>query len=153
MLSEEKKIRHLNIEKDIIVFKFIENQEIKKELNLKLGFEYIAKNYFKREIPLEDEIEYSINYIEDELMSNKDLFNKDEILIIENKFLNEILEDESKKEYSIEEIESIFSQYAYLSMGSPIKNKSLKITHNHYATILLVREILHHLNFEKMIIN
>lgn len=144
------KTRYLEIGMENITFVYIENMENKIEKEVNIGYIKISKSFFKSKIPTESEVENAINYIEDELMKDKELVSSGEELISEDKGIREILGN--KESYSREEMEEIFTKYALLSMGQSAVFNKIEINHEKYAKLLVLREIMHHLNFKKIIL-
>ncbi|GET23321.1 hypothetical protein [Prolixibacter denitrificans] len=143
-------VRLLAIEKEILRFQFLVNHSLQKEITLEAGYQTIANRFFQQDIPTEAETEYAINYIEDELMSSKDLLNRNEILISSDEHMAEVFRknDFAQSRYSRREVESLFSQYASIITGRPSSLNRQSVTREDFATILLLREITHHLGFE-----
>lgn len=142
----------LDIEEQVLKFHFQKDNESVKQITLKAGYKRISDTFFKRDIPNEAEIEFAINSIEDELMSNKELsgrkgylFSSDEnlIAIFRKNGLNE-------RAYSRQSVEDLFSQYARVMMGAPSSEINAEITREDVAIILILREIMHHLDFEEL---
>lgn len=142
------KIRVLKIDSESIKFIYIKNGKLENELLLNIGVDKIVRSFFKNEIPNEGEIENAINYIEDILMSLKELRNNNEELYCLDLLAWKILGD--KMEFSRQEIEEIFTKYAIQSLGQISSHSTIKMNHKKYAVILIIREIMHHLNFEKL---
>ncbi len=142
------KIRVLKIDSESIKFIYIKNGKLENELLLNIGVDKIVRSFFKNEIPNEGEIENAINYIEDILMSLKELRNNNEELYCVDLLAWKILGD--KMEFSRQEIEEIFTKYAIQSLGQISSHSTIKMNHKKYAVILIIREIMHHLNFEKL---
>ena len=142
------KIRVLKIDSESIKFIYIKNGKLENELLLNIGVDKIVRSFFKNEIPNEGEIENAINYIEDILMSLKELRNNNEELYCVDLLAWKILGD--KMEFSRQEIEEIFTKYAIQSLGQKSSHSTIKMNHKKYAVILIIREIMHHLNFEKL---
>jgi len=143
-------VRVLNIDEEVLRFQYLVNHSLQKEITLKAGYQTIAARFFRQDIPTEAETEYAINYIEDELMSNKELLNKGETLVSSDQHLAEVFHKNGleKSTYSRQEVENLFSQYAYVIMGQPSLLNLMAVTREDFATILLLREIIHHLGFE-----
>lgn len=142
------KIRVLKIDSESIKFIYIKNGKLENELLLNIGVDKIVRSFFKNEIPNEGEIENAINYIEDILMSLKELRNNNEELYCVDLLAWKILGD--KMEFSRQEIEEIFTKYAIQSLGQISSHSTIKMNHKKYAVILIIREIMHYLNFEKL---
>lgn len=145
-----KKIRLLSIDKDKTTFTFIENNIKLQKITLNIGYELVANRHFKRDIPSEAQVEYAINDIEDALMSRKELVNQNQDLLCNDQILSDIIskQGETKSDFTREEIENLFSKYAYVSLGDPVSRIQSDIEPNDYAYILILREITHHLNFK-----
>jgi hypothetical protein len=150
--EELSNIRIVSIGKEELRFLYLDGEKQSKEVLLKAGYEYISKTFYKHDIPTEAEVEYAINFIEDELMSEKSLLNNNERFLCLDQAVLEILQknNESKELYSSRDIENIFSGYARLSMGEPISRSGLQTTREDFAIILILREIMHHLKFKEI---
>lgn len=149
--TEPINIRLLEITNKDVIFYLFEENLLKNEISLPIGYEQIASQYFKHNIPTVAEVDYAINVIEDELMSNKSLINNNETLICSDKILIDILTKniELKNIFTRQEIEDLFSKYANVSMGEPLSRYYLDINPNNYAAMLILREIMHHLNYNE----
>ena len=101
-------------------------------------------------IPNEAEVENAINFIEDEIMSQKELVNQGENLVNSNQLLIDVFDIHEKgvHECSRKTVEELFTQYALLSMGNIPFQTHLEISHEKYAILLVLREIVHHLKFD-----
>lgn len=92
------KIRVLKIDSESMKFIYIKNGKLENELLLNIGVDKIVRSFFKNEIPNEGEIENAINYIEDILMSLKELRNNNRnAKIIMFNFSNESMYKKKKK--------------------------------------------------------
>ena len=140
----------LIMEEEWLRFQFQQEKEITNEVTLPLGYKLLVTKFFKQDIPTEAETEYAINYIEDELMSNKTLRNELKELYIPDKRILEVFQKNGSSDYSYsrQRVEDLFSRYAYTIMGGAITETQSAITREDFSTILILREILHHLNFE-----
>jgi hypothetical protein len=145
-------IRLLNIEKEKLKFVFIKEKKVETIIELNLGFEAISEKFFRHNIPTANEVEFAINLIEDELMSNKKLINHNETLICmdENSVKTFAQNKKGQNIFTRQYIEDIFSQYAYYSMGGPLSEEARDITREYFANVLIVREIMHHLDFREI---
>lgn len=145
-IKNNEKYRILNIDYNKIEFFYIENFLITKKNELYFGNKTIEEKYFHHCIPSYAEVEYAINFIEDELMSNKELLNDNDELYIDERFMMEIFFFKNKI-VTRDEIEEIFTQYALISMGkSPIYD-DVDMNKEKYSKLLILREIMHHLDF------
>lgn len=120
--------------------------------SVKIGWDYVATRFVKSQIPSEAEVEYAINYIEDELMKDMKLVNTQYLnLVTSQKDFVELLGQKGNTvEYSTDEIEKEFTKYALLSMGrSPVVD-GISLNNKRYILLLVIREILHHLKFRSI---
>ncbi|GET26090.1 hypothetical protein [Prolixibacter sp. NT017] len=143
-------VRLLSIEKEVLRFQSLSNHSLEKEITLEAGYQTIAGRFFRQDIPTEAETEYAINYIEDTLMSSKDLLNRNEVLVSSDEDLAEVFRKNgfTQSTFSRREVENLFTQYAYVVIGRPSSIQRSSVTREDFATILLLREITHHLGFE-----
>ncbi|MGE0079352.1 MAG: hypothetical protein AB7S48_15940 [Bacteroidales bacterium] len=141
---------HLTIEDDLLIFKMQQDNKVIQEVALNAGYRFIANKFFEHEIPTESETDYAINYIEDELMSNKTLQQNNKELYTSDSTIIGVLRKNSITTTinSRQSIEDLFSRYARVIVGAPASELPAAITRNDFAAILVLREILHHLNFE-----
>jgi len=144
--------RFLTIGENELIFQFIQDNESNKEIILPVGYQSLVESFFKRDIPSESETEYAINYIEDELMSNTELQNNHANLYSADKNIINIFRKNGIDTDSLSRrsIEDLFSQYARVVMGAPASELQTKITREDFATVLVLREIMHHLDFEAL---
>jgi len=151
--SETKdKKRLMSIEPNELSFTFCHNNVRVNQIVLPIGYNSIAVGYFKHTIPTVSEVDYAINVIEDALMSNKALVNNSEQLYASSALLSGLLIANvgAKNVFSRQEIEELFTQYANVSMGVPQLRYGIEVNSIDFALLLLVRETMHHLNFEQL---
>lgn len=141
--------RLLHIGRRQVVFSFVKNSALQHAITLNTGTGQIAVDFFRSEIPGEAEVENAINFIEDELMAHADIRNKKEKLYNADAFLAEHFHvtTSAPRQLSIQTVEDEFTQYALLSMGRSPALSSVQMDKEKYAGILILREILHHLDF------
>ncbi|MCW3789500.1 hypothetical protein [Plebeiibacterium sediminum] len=146
------KVRRLEFEPENTIFEFYENGALDQQITLPIGYQSITKKYFKNGIPTEAGAEYAINDIEDALMSNKSLINNDALLVTNNQKLAEALIKNGLNQeiYSRKTIEDLFNNFARIIMGSPNSMMSTEMSGEEFALILILREILHHLDFDSV---
>ena len=150
-IKDEGPCRLLVMEHETISFLYIDNGRLIKNSELPLGSERIIRDFFKRDVPSEAEVEYAINFIEDELMSDKDLINGGEKLYLPGEMTTLLnLREEKDESLSRQTVEEIFTTYALVSMGRSPVYDSVDMNRENYAKLLVLREILHHLNFEDL---
>ncbi|MDC7240950.1 MAG: hypothetical protein PQJ50_11370 [Spirochaetales bacterium] len=147
-----KNFIYITIDGEELVFYRQSEKENRETGRVRIEWDYLLKVFIRNPIPTEAEIEYSINYIEDELMKDLNLVNSDNLeLFCREKELIELLGSPGKETvHSKQEIEELFTPYALLSMGrSPIYD-DLAMDSRKYMTLLVVREILNHLKFDSI---
>ncbi len=146
------KTRQLSIIEEVLQFDFSIDNSLQKSISLNFGYEVVTSKFFKNHIPTEAETEYAIYFIEDHLMSNKELINQQETLVSESKALADVLAKNGlqKGKHSRRTIEDLFNNYARIVMGTPSTLMDIEITKEDFATLLILREIMHHLNFESI---
>ena len=150
-LGKIDKYRIVNIDDRKIEFIYIKNRSIAKRIELDFGIKIIEEKYFKSDVPSEADVEYAINFIEDGLMSNEELVNDEDELYMDDKFMRGILNRENEnKEMTRQEIEEIFTTYALVSMGRSPVYDDVEMNKEKYAKLLILREIMHHLNFTRI---
>jgi len=144
--------RVLNIDKQTLSFEYKKEDALQKVIELPLGYEAVTSKFFKSSMPTEAETEYAINFIEDHLMSNKEFINHQEILVSQSKSLADVLSKNGllQGEHSRKTIEDLFNNYARIVMGTPSTLIDIEITKEDFAALLVLREVLHHLNFESI---
>lgn len=148
-----KNIRYMKFEEESLLFRFSNDRSsTQTEISLPLGYAYVSKRFFKKEMPTESEVEYAINYIEDQLMSNKALIKNDEALIYSDNTLAKLLakHTDEKKVYSREEYEKLFNHFAYMITGDNFMKQNFNLTNDEFAIMLVLREVLHHLKFTEI---
>ncbi|PLY03346.1 MAG: hypothetical protein C0624_06940 [Desulfuromonas sp.] len=125
-------------------------------ITLPVGYAAISERYFKHTPPTYDEVEYAINYIEDEIEKvAPEIARKGYHLVTDTPFIRNIAQlcgVETSKEMALsrEAHELVFGQYAEIAMGRPPRPHESDISPRFYAQMLILREYLHHLLFEQV---
>ncbi|MFB6341915.1 hypothetical protein ACE1ET_09335 [Saccharicrinis sp. FJH62] len=148
-LSPDAKI-FLMMENEVLRFQIFQNNVLNQEVVLKAGYEFISGKFFRHDIPTYDETDYAINHIEDQLMTHKSRIQSSRELCTSDEELKNVFRknDLNENSYSRESIEKLFSSYARVIMGAPISELKAGVTQKDYAIVLVLREIMHHLDFE-----
>ncbi len=141
--------RILGMDTHETIFYFGGRNKLNSKIELGFGYQDITDKFFHKHVPGESEIEYAINYIEDELMSNDELVNVEDALYMDEKQIADLLNpfQLQNNKVSREEIEEIFTKYAFISMSRLPVYGDEQMSNEKYAKVLLLREIMHHLNF------
>lgn len=129
----------------------------KNEIKTPIGFDLIKEKFFKDTFVNSDEIEYAINYIEDEIEKIVPLLPKDYSLCSCDDFLMDIAllcgEEKSQKiELSRDKIEYLFGLYAEVAQGRAPLPFLKDISPLFYAKLLILREFMHHIKFDVLTI-
>lgn len=121
-----------------------------------LGSDIISKKYFHHSPPTPNEVEYAINTIEDTIIPIQKKLNPQTKLYTFNPVIAEIANLNASaphpSELDIKEMESVFSRLALIISGRPSSTDNLPGTPKFAATLLLLREIMHHLRFNSIFI-
>ncbi len=101
------------------VFNCVSSNGMYRIIELGFGYQNITDNFFQKNVPSESVIEYAINFIEDELMSNNELVNTDDALYMDKKYAADLLNpfQLENNRVSREEIEEIFTKYAFITIS------------------------------------
>lgn len=137
-------------ENEQLRFLFLHNNKVKQEITLHAGYKLLVKKFFKNEIPTFSETDYAINYIEDELMSDKSLLlNNKELNTKDQRITNLLLKNKITDGMIIrQQVEDLFSRYARVITGAPASILDAGIDREDFSVLLVVREIMHHLDFD-----
>ena len=147
---DEKEYVCFDKQEDTLGFYRISANTIQDFAALKIGWDRILNSFFIHEIPTEGEIEHAINDIEEVLMRNTHLANSKKLnLYTDDEELAGYLDADEKgiSEYTRDEIEADFSRYALLSMGRSPAYEGVMMESRKYAALLVLREVMHHLDF------
>ena len=104
------------------------------------------------------EIENAINYTEDIIVPLSTKLESGSLLVSFTPDLFRIVESYDKDatspyKMSIEQVESIFSRWGFLVSGRPFTTDTLPEDLRFAVFLLLLREVMHHLGFNSIIIN
>jgi len=123
-------------------------------LTLPVGFAAIGDRYFKHTPPTYDEVEYAINFIEDEIEKIAPMIPRSGChLVTDTPFVRNIaqlcgVDTSPEMPLSRDTLEYVFGQYAEIAMGRPPRPYESDISPRFYAQLLILREYLHHLLFD-----
>lgn len=118
------------------------------------GVNSLIHDHIRHETPSEAEIEYTITEIEEKLMADPALRNPGECLISSDLLIAEALQKNSSQSetFTTQQVEEVFTEYALLSMGrSPVLSR-VEMDQHKYIGILILREIMHHLYYDEVIV-
>lgn len=121
-------------------------------VELDAGYETLSSRFFHHTPPTPDEVEYAINLVEDELTAAFRVIRPGSILVTRDPFVRTIadfagLDSSAGFILSRAASEEVFTRFARLSMGAFTEMDTTLIDGAFYAKLLILREVLHHLEF------
>ncbi|MEG3132802.1 hypothetical protein SC206_04360 [Rouxiella sp. T17] len=124
---------------------------------LTLGSELTSVGYFRHQPPTPEEMETAIMVVEDEvvrlrhnIMPRASLYSEDnEIRAIAR--LSGIAEDEAMH-LSLDAVERTFDRLALVINGRPASFEGIPDGNDFAATLLILREFMHHLQFDEIVV-
>ncbi len=153
--TSQSNIVLMMIDKSGSFFYFKDDSE--QLISLPVGYEDISNRFFKHTPPTPDDIEYAINYIEDEIERVVPRVPTNYVLYNANDFIRQIaalcgIKTSSAMSLTRDQLEYLFGQYAEISMGRPARNNEADTSPLFYAQLLTFREFMHHLKFSSLTI-
>lgn len=156
-ISTGMPIALLHIGKEQTDIAFGADAEPEDVLVLSIGSNRTAVDFFKHTPPTPGEMETAIMVVEDEvtragkiLTGHPTLFTKDasirELALIAGVY------DQPEMTLSIEAVERTFDLLASLVLGRPASSAGIPTNPTFAATLLILREFMHHLKFESICI-
>jgi exopolyphosphatase/pppGpp-phosphohydrolase len=125
---------------------------------LPLGSRKTSEEFFKHIPPTLSEIEYAINFTEDNIIPIKKLLPANSELCSASPVIHEIALQSGKEAssqklvLSIKEMEDIFSRLAAIISGRPFSTDTLPESNSFAVSLLILREVMHHLGFQNITI-
>ena len=117
---------------------------------LALGSELITEACLRHDPPTPAELERAIEVIEDELMRARRSLPGDmgQHLLARGAALNEVARAaDGPTKLPLDTVERLFQRIASESLGSPSARQGLPAGNQFVATVLILREFMHHLGF------
>jgi exopolyphosphatase/pppGpp-phosphohydrolase len=149
--------------------------ETVQRIDIPFGYLHVRSAYFMHTPPTPDDIEYAINYIEDEIerivprvnhASQLCTFDSDVMAIgqlatmtpAQDAALPDLDSPEelvalgqlSQIDLDRDTMEALFNRYAAISMGRPATAERFATNATFYARLLILRELMHHLKFRSL---
>ena len=126
-------------------------------LVLALGSQKTARDHFKHAPPRPLEVENAIAAVEDEVTRAKAMIPPDSGLFTADASVREIalhsgVVDAASIRLSIDAVERAFDRLAAVSLGRPAAHEGLPENAEFAATLLILREFMHHLQFAQITI-
>jgi exopolyphosphatase/pppGpp-phosphohydrolase len=124
-------------------------------LVIPLGSIKIAREHFKHQPPTALEMEHAIEAIEDELFRIRESVASGSTLFTADESIRQIarvagIDDQREPHLSRELVEQTFDRLAALAMGRPITQDRIPTDLRFAATLLILREFMHHLQFSSI---
>lgn len=119
---------------------------------LGIGWRKTATEYFRHEPPTPGEMEQAIKAVEDELMRVRPAIPPGSTLLTTDASVTRIaqaagLRDPVESSLSLEAVEHTFDRLAAVTLGRPASIEGLPAGAGFAATLLILREFMHHLKF------
>jgi exopolyphosphatase/pppGpp-phosphohydrolase len=125
--------------------------EPRKALMLAIGSKKTAKEFFLHSPPAPAEMEKAIMQVEDEIARAREMTAGYPLLFTRDKHIREIAviagHSEAVRRLSVEDVERVFSLLASSSLGRPSSIAGIPDSPGFAASILILREFMHHLGF------
>jgi exopolyphosphatase/pppGpp-phosphohydrolase len=124
---------------------------------LNVGAEKTGSKFFRHTPPTPDEIEYAINEIENEIQRMHDLVTTGSELYTKDRSVGEIahlagVDSGDEIVLSRNAMEALFSRVAALSLGRSPALDDVKVDAVFVSRLLILREVMFHLDFQNIII-
>lgn len=124
-------------------------------LPLAMGSVRTAEDCFSHSPPSPGELEAAIMVVEDELSRVPAIAATQAIVVAPAAFIDAIgrsagLADRAVRVLSLDQVERLFDLLAALSMGRPAASAGIPADPEFAATLLILRESMHHLKFESV---
>ncbi len=121
-------------------------------LTLAIGSGITARAHFKHQPPSPLELENAIVTVEDEVTRARQLIAPAARLYTTDVGIRDIarrsgVTDAEQMQLSLEAMERTFDRLAQLSLGRPVSSEVLPKTNDFAASLLILREFMHHLQF------
>jgi exopolyphosphatase/pppGpp-phosphohydrolase len=117
-------------------------------LSLAIGSQKTAADYFRHHPPTPAEVENAILAVEDEVMRARIMRSEDSALYTTDNAIREIaVLAGASNILSLDALERLFQRWVAVTNGSPASQQGIPDSSAFGATLLIVREFMHHLKF------
>jgi len=145
----------LHIGKDSTCVAYGTGFEPEQILMLDMGSNRTSSKFFKHNPPSPLEIENAIMIVEDEVTRAREVAKERASLYSTDEMLHDMARlagypDESAVTLSLEQVEKLFDQLVARSEGRPSTQVDLTDDPELSATLLILREFMHHLKFDEI---
>jgi exopolyphosphatase/pppGpp-phosphohydrolase len=125
---------------------------------LALGSRRTAADHFKHEPPTPIEMENTIQAVEDELARVRPMIVRDSKLLTADAAIREIarlagVADSAEHTLSLDAMERTFDRLAAVTLGTPASQEGVPSSAAFAATLLILREFMHHLQFSSITVS
>lgn len=122
-------------------------------LRLQIGTKRTSGEFFRHEPPTPEEVEAAINFVEDEVTRAVSVSRGALALYTKDLSARGIagladLRGEGRVMLGRSQMEAVFGRLAALSMGRPVSSDTIPVDASFSASLLILREVMHHLGFE-----
>lgn len=147
----------LHIGKEQTVIAFGTDPEPEAVLVLSIGSNKTAVDFFKHTPPTPGEMETAIMVVEDEVIRTGKLLTGHPTLFTRDASIRELaliagVSDQPEMILSLEAVERTFDLLASLVLGRPASSAGIPTNLTFTATLLILREFMHHLKFDSICI-
>lgn len=121
------------------------------DISLAVGYLTISQQFFHRNIPSPYEVEMAIATFEDHIQATPQLHHIASEFDCNDDYLKQIMQIAGVSDViSQSEIELVFNRIADVVSGSPKRDGEFPEDKNFISYLLMIRELSHHLNIEKI---
>lgn len=140
---------NINLNKELIVF----STDSAPIFTLFVGYEYIAQTQFKNKIaPTPYDVELAIIAIEDAIMQQSIRLTEKVAYMAKNDYLGKICQYSQDHKIMRDDLERYFNRVADIIAGSPARDNELLDDRYFISYLLILRELMHHLDIEAIIV-
>lgn len=135
----------------------VEDGQVVLQQELQLGTASLARQWMRHTPPTPLDIEHAIEQTEDVLMPLAAKLACTEQLQLSGSGAALILQGvgavpDAVLHLSLDEVEDLFNRIAMVSQGRPSGQEALPTAPEFYAAMVIVRECLHHLRFDEVVL-
>lgn len=125
------------------------------EIRMPIGAKRLSGFQFRHEPALAAELEFGIEIVEEIIMPERKKLIGEIALTSSNSVIQHIpsltaIPSTQEGCISVEQVEDVFNQLADIVNGSPAAGKAILYSAEFTATLLIVRELLHHWNIHQI---
>jgi exopolyphosphatase/pppGpp-phosphohydrolase len=154
-VSRGMQISLLQIGDEQTTVAFGTDEEPEALIELSIGSNRTAVDFFKHIPPTLEEMETAIMAVEDEVIRAGKLLTGHPTLFTRDASIRELaliagVSDQSEMVLSLEAVEQTFDLLASLVLGRPASSAGIPTHPEFAATLLILREFMHHLKFDSI---